>query len=153
MLIYFIYLKTPLNTGSMIKAILTGLITGIIISIILIGATFVRGFLPDTFTANLFFITFFFAGIVGVLWLSLNYYSRTSAVKWMSLSMTGIISSIIAAIIVSVFQSPLHISWYNFRDLIAVLFLISLTIAAIYYVRHRNRIPGQHHSKNEELIF
>ena len=40
----------------------------------------------------------------------------TSAPKWISLSFTGIISIIIAAILVSIFQSPVNYG-YNFRDL------------------------------------
>lgn len=134
----------------MIRAIVTGFVTGIIISAILIGATYARGFLPDTFTANLFFITIFFSAIAGVIWLSLNYYCKSSAVKWMSLSITGIISSIIAAVLVTIFQAPANIALYNFRDLMVVLGLVSLTIVAIYYVRNRNRVPSQN---NQELIF
>lgn len=134
------------------KAIITGVFTGIIVSVVLIAATYVRDLLPDTFTANLFFIGFFFASIVVVLWLSLNHYCKTSAPKWISLSLTGIISSIIAAILVSIFQSPVNYG-YNFRDLMVVLFLISVTIAAIYYVRNRKRIPNHHYTKNQELIF
>lgn len=137
----------------MIKAILTGFVTGIIISAILIGATYLRSFLPDTFTANLFSLTFFFCSIAGVLWLSLNFYCKSSEVKWMSLNLTGLISSVIAAILVTIFQSPASSALYNFRDLMVVLLLISVTIAAIYYVRNRNRIRGYHHSKNQELIF
>lgn len=136
----------------MIKAIITGFVTGIIISAILIGATYVRGFLPDTFTANLFFIALFFLCIAGVIWLSLNYYCKKSAVKWMSLSVTGLISSAIAALLVTIFQAPAHtpLYSYNFRDLMTILFLITITIVAIYYVRNRNRLPQQ---KNQELIF
>lgn len=135
------------------KAILTGFFTGIIISAILICATFVRPWLPDTFTANLFFMAFFFFGIVGVLWLALNYYCRSSEVKWMTLSVTGIISSIIAAVIVSAFSPPLGHTMYRFLDLAIVLFIVSISIAGIYYVRNRNRMPENIMSKNQELIF
>lgn len=83
------------------KAIITGLITGIIISAILICGTYLRRFLPDTFTANLLFLIFFFGSIVTVLWLSFNHYCKTSAVRWKSLSITGIVSSIMAALLVS----------------------------------------------------
>jgi len=134
----------------MIRAIVTGFVTGIIISAILIGATYVRGFLPNTFTANLFFIALFFSCIAGVIWLSLNFYCKTSAVKWMSLSITGLISSAIAAMLVTIFQAPANIALYNFRDLMTVLFLITITIVAIYCVRNRNRLPRQ---KDQELIF
>jgi hypothetical protein len=134
----------------MIKAIITGFVTGVIISAILVGATYIRGFyLPDTFTANLFFMALFFVSIAGVLWLGLNYYCKTSAVKWMTLSVTGIISSVIAAILVTIFQAPFKVALYNFRDLMIVLFIISLAIAAIYYVRNRKRDPQE----NQELIF
>lgn len=134
----------------MIKAIITGFVTGIIISAILICATYVRSFLPDTFTANLFFVALFFSCIAGVIWLSLNYYCKTSAVKWMSLSVTGLISSAIAAMLVTIFQAPADIALYKFRDLASVLFLVTITIVSIFYVRNRNRLPQQ---KNEELIF
>ncbi len=96
----------------MIKAIITGFVAGIIISAILIGATYMRGLLPNTFTANLFFIALFFFCIAGVIWLSLNYYCKTSAVKWMSLSVTGLISSAIAAMLVTIFQAPAMILHY-----------------------------------------
>ena len=135
------------------KAVITGFVSGIIISLILIGATYVRTFLPDTFTANLFFLVFFFSSVAGVLWLSLNHYCRTSAVRWMSLTCTGVLSSIIAAVIVGIFRSPFSVALYDLRDLVGVLLITSLAIAAIYYVRNRNRVPHQHFSKNEELIF
>lgn len=176
------------------KAAITGLFTGIFISAILIGGTYVRRFLPDTFTANLLFLTLFFGSIVATIWLSLNYYSRTSVVKLMSLNITGIISSIIAALLVSIhgflysrfrdpgyfdeimkiskenwhkrtiasesflgdwtwFQVPANYAFYNFRDLMVVLFLLSITIALIYYLFNRNRMPDHPNSKNQELIF
>jgi ABC-type xylose transport system permease subunit len=135
------------------KAVITGFFTGVIISAILICAAYVRPFLPDTFTANLFYMTFFFTSIVCVLWLSLNFYCKRSAVKWMTLSITGMIASVIAAILVTLFRAPLSYALYNFRDLSVVLLLISISIAAIYYVRNRNRIPDHANSKNQELIF
>lgn len=176
------------------KAAITGFFTGVIISGLLIGATYVRRFLPDTFTANLLFLTVFFGGIVSVLWLSLNHYCKNSAVRWKSLSITGIISSLIAALLVSLhgfmysrftdpayfqeimqlskqkwqktndaaesfignwtwFQSPVNSAWYNFRDLIVVLVVLSVIIAVIYYLRNRNRLPYPDHKENHELIF
>lgn len=90
------------------KAVITGFFTGVIISGIMIGGTYLRRFLPHTFTANLLFITFFFGSIVSVLWLSLNYYCKDSVVRMKSLSVTGIISSIIAAMLVT-----LHSFVYN----------------------------------------
>jgi hypothetical protein len=83
------------------KAIFTGLFTGLIISVILIGGTYLRRFLPHTFTANLMFFIFFFGSIVTVLWLSLNFYCKSSTVKWMSLGTTGVVASLIAALLVS----------------------------------------------------
>ena len=174
------------------KAVLTGLITGVIISAILIGGTYLRRFLPHTFTANLLFLTFFFGSIVSVLWLSLHHYCKTSAVRIKSLSVTGIISSLIAALLVSIhgfmysrFTDPAYITeilqfskqklrrtndaaeslignwfntpnlvWYNFRDLIILLFLTSLSIAIIYYLRHKNKDPySNNEEENHELIF
>lgn len=175
------------------KAVITGLFTGIIISAILICGTYVRRFLPDTFTANLLFLVLFFGSIVTVLWLSLHHYCKTSEVKWKSLSITGMISSIIAALLVSVhglmysrftdpayldeimqisqqkwentnnaaesligswtwFQNPFNSLWYNFRDLIIVLFLLSITITIIFYLTNRKRLPYQD-KEDHELIF
>lgn len=176
------------------NAVKTGFFTGIIISAILIGGTYLRRFLPDTFTANLLFLILFFGSIVTTLWLSLNHYCKTSEVKWMSLNITGIISSIIAALLVSFhgflysrfkdpayfdeimkipaanwqkrnyisqtftgewtwFRTPANYALNNFKDLMIVLFLISVIIAAIYYIRNRNRLPDADHHKNQELIF
>ncbi|MBA4167680.1 MAG: hypothetical protein H0X41_09100 [Chitinophagaceae bacterium] len=135
------------------KAVITGFFTGIVISAVLICATFARPWLPDTFTANLFFMAFFFFIIVGVLWLALNYYCRSSEVKWMTLSATGVISSVIAAIIFSSFSPAPGHSMYNFLDLAIVLFIVSVSIAGIYYVRHRNRVQEHITAKNQELIF
>lgn len=176
------------------NAVKTGFFTGIFISAILIGGTYLRRLLPDTFTANLLFLTLFFGSIVATLWYSLNYYCKTSAVKWMSLNVTGIISSIIAALLVSFhgflysrfkdpgyfdeimkmpdqgfakrndiqqsfmgewtwFQTPVNYALNNFRDLMVVLFILSLAIAAIFYIRNRNRLPENDHHKNQELIF
>lgn len=83
------------------KAIITGLITGVIISGIMIGGTYLRRFLPHTFTANLAFLLAFFGSIVSVLWLSLHYYCKNSVVRMKSLTVTGIISSIMAALLVT----------------------------------------------------
>lgn len=175
------------------KAVITGFFTGVIISGILIGGTYLRRFLPHTFTANLLFLTFFFGSIVSVIWLSLNYYCRNSVVRIKSLSVTGIISSIIAALLVSLhsfmysrFTDPGYIDeimqfskrrwqktndaaesfignwswfhtpnfvWNNFRDLIILLFLTSLSIAIIYYLRHKNKMPYSSKNENHELIF
>lgn len=176
------------------KAVFTGFFTGIIISAILIGGTYIRRFLPDTFTANLLFLTFFFGSIVTVLWLSLNFYCKSSEVKWKSLTITGVFSSVIAAIMVSThgylysrfngpayldeimqlskqkwqntnevaesfignwtwFQTPFNLAMYNFRDLIILLCIISISITMIYYFRNRKRLPNQSHKENHELIF
>lgn len=176
------------------KAITTGLFTGLIISVILIGGTYLRRFLPHTFTANLMFFLLFFGSIVAVLWLSLNYYCKRSAVKWMSLSATGVIASISAALLVSIhgfmysrftgpayldeilqvskqkwqhtnqaaenfignwtwFQTSMYSALYNFRDLIVLLFVISLSISVVYYLFHRKRMPTQREREDHELIF
>jgi hypothetical protein len=175
------------------KAIITGFVTGVIISGILIGGTYLRRFLPHTFTANLLFLTLFFGSIVSVIWLSLNHYCRNSAVRMKSLSVTGIIASIIAALLVSLhsymysrFSDPAYVDeimrfskakwqdtndaaeslignwswfhtqnlvWNNFRDLIILLFLTSLSITIIYYLLNKNREPYSKRKKNHELIF
>ena len=173
------------------KAIFTGFITGIIISGILIGGTYLRRLLPHTFTANVLFLTLFFGSIVSVLWLSLNYYCKNSAVRMKSLSVTGIISSIIAALLVSIhsfmysrFTDPGYIDeilqfskakwqrtndvaetllgnwffaptpvWHNFRDLIILLILTSISIAVIYYLLNKNKDPYASKKHDHELIF
>jgi predicted neutral ceramidase superfamily lipid hydrolase len=135
------------------KAILTGFFTGIIISAILISATYLRRYLPGTLTANVVYRIFFFGAIATVLWVSLNIYCRNSAVKWMTLGMTGIISSIIAAILVSIFRDPLRYAINNFSELMVALILIPITISSIYYLVNKKRLPEQLHEKNHELIF
>jgi len=176
------------------KAVITGLITGVIISALLIGGTYLRRFLPDTFTANLLFLIFFFGSIVTVLWLSLNHYCRNSAVRWMSLSTTGVVASLIAALLVSLhgfmysrfsdpayldeimqlskqkwqttnqaaesfigswtwFQTPINSALLNFRDLIVLLFIISIIISVVFYFFNRKRTPNQPGKEDHELIF
>ena len=175
------------------KAIITGFVTGVIISGILIGGTYLRRFLPHTFTANLLFLTVFFGSIVSVLWLSLNHYCRNSAVRMKSLSISGIIASIIAAMLVSLhsfmysrFTDPAYMDeimqfskqrwqrtndaaeslignwslfhaqnlvWNNFRDLIILLILTSVSIALIYYLLNRNKEPYSSKQEDHELIF
>jgi len=176
------------------KALTTGFFTGITISVILIGGTYLRRFLPDTFTANLLFLILFFGSIVTAIWVSLSCFCKNSAVKLMSMNVTGVISSIIAALLVSIhgflysrfkdsgyldeimkfsrhgwenksvsgdsfigewtwFQNPANYALYNFRDLMISLFLISIFITIIFYVRHRNRQPDPGNQKNHELIF
>lgn len=172
------------------KAVITGLFSGVIISGILIGGTYLRRFLPHTFTANLLFLTLFFGSIVSVLWLSLNYYCKNSVVRMKSLSVTGIISSLIAALLVSLhsfmysritdlgyideilqfskdkwqrtndvaesligtFYAPTPV-WHNFRDLIILLILTSISIALIYYLLNKNKAPYSNKKENHELIF
>jgi hypothetical protein len=106
-----------------------------------------------------------------------------------SLSVTGIIASIIAALLVTLhsfmysrFTDPGYISeimqfskqrwqrtndaigswswfntpnfiWVNFRDLIILLFLTSISIAVIYYLRNKNRMPYSRTKEDHELIF
>jgi len=133
------------------RAVITGFFSGIIISAVLVCAFYIRSWLPDTFTANLFFIGIFFLSIVSVLWLSLHFYCRSSEVKWMPLNITGIISIMIAVLIVRICAEPLGYAIYKFMDLAIILFLVSLSIAAVYYAINRNR--PYRNSKNQELIF
>lgn len=174
------------------KALITGLVTGLIISVILIGGTYLRRFLPHTFTANTMFFLLFFGSIVTVLWLSLHHYCKRSELKWMSLGATGVVASIIAALLVSLhgfiysrfsdpayldeimqvskqkwqhtnqaaesfigswFQSPMDVALYNFRDLIIMLFVLSLTISFIFYLYNKKRHPNQRQNEDHELIF
>ncbi len=135
----------------MVKAVVTGFFTGIVISAILIGATYLRTYIPYTFTGNLFFKAICFIAITAVVWLSLSYYCKTSAVKWMTLSITGIISSIIAAILVFLLQSPFNTVLYRFGELIGVLLLVITGIVAVYWISNRNKSKTLY--QNEELIY
>ena len=51
------------------------------------------------------------------------------------------------------FQTPANYALYNFRDFMVVLFILSITITAIYYIRNRNKQPDSGNHKNQELIF
>jgi hypothetical protein len=51
------------------------------------------------------------------------------------------------------FQTPINSAWYNFRDLIVLLVLLSFFITIIYYLRNRKRLPYHNSKENHELIF
>ena len=85
------------------KAINTAVATGIILSLIFIGGSFVKQILPiDSKMDQIVFAVLFFGVIVLTLWIAMNNYSRSKVVRWGSLNLTGIIASLIAAVIFSI---------------------------------------------------
>lgn len=84
------------------KAISTGIIAGLILTIILVLGTMCRILLPaDTTGANLTFTIIFIAAITMVLWISMERYSRSMSPTWGSLGMVSIITSVTTAVLFS----------------------------------------------------
>jgi magnesium-transporting ATPase (P-type) len=84
------------------KAINTGIITGLILSIILILGTMCRILLPaDTTGANLTFSIIFVSAIAIVLWIAMEKYCRSNSPSWSNLSVLSIITSITTAVLFS----------------------------------------------------
>lgn len=85
------------------KALVTGMATGVLLFLILIGALYVKQHLPyGNLPTDVIFLIILFGLIAGTLWFSMNYYCRSSAVRWGSLNFTGLTASFIAAMLVSV---------------------------------------------------
>jgi hypothetical protein len=83
------------------KALNTGLATGIILSLIIIGAGYIQKMLPVASAGNQFVFLALFVGIIALtFWMAMSYYSKSSTVRWGSLNLTGIIASVIATLIV-----------------------------------------------------
>lgn len=51
------------------------------------------------------------------------------------------------------YQRPIDYAWYNFRDLIVLLFFLSIAITIVFYLMNRKRTPNHGHKENHELIF
>jgi hypothetical protein len=84
------------------KAINTGIITGLILTVILVMGTMCRIVLPaDTFGANLTFTIIFVFAITITLWIALTRYSKSIATTWSNLSLVAIITSITTAVLFS----------------------------------------------------
>ena len=84
------------------KAINTGIITGFILTIILIVGTMCRILLPaDTFVANLTFIVIFVFAIATALWMAMERYSRSAVASWSTLNLVSIVTSITTAVLFS----------------------------------------------------
>ena len=84
------------------KAINTGIITGLILTIILIMGTICRILLPsDTAGANFTFTLMFVSAITITLWIAMSRYSRSLAASWSSLSLVAVITSITTAVLFS----------------------------------------------------
>lgn len=84
------------------KAINTGIVTGLILTIILILGTLCRIFKPaNTTLANLIFTVIFVAAITIVLWIAMDRYSRSGSPTRGSLSLVAIITTITTAVLFS----------------------------------------------------
>lgn len=84
------------------KAFNIGIATGFILSLVLIGSMYVKQLFPSgNFVFELVFLLALFAIIAVTLWVSMNYYCRSSAVQWGSLNFTCLIACVMAAVIVS----------------------------------------------------
>lgn len=84
------------------KAIYTGIITGLILTIILVMGTMCRILLPaDTAGANLTFIIIFVFAITITLWIAMSRYSRSTIATWSNLSLVSIITTITTALVFS----------------------------------------------------
>jgi hypothetical protein len=84
------------------KAINTGIITGLILTIIMILGTMCRILFPATTTiANITFIIIFVSAITMTLWIALSQYSRSAIGSWSNLSLISTITSATTAILFS----------------------------------------------------
>ena len=84
------------------KAINTGIITGLILTIILILGTMCRILLPaDTTGANLTFTIIFVFAITLTFWVALSRFSRSITPSWSNLSLVAIITSLTTALLFS----------------------------------------------------
>lgn len=85
------------------KAINIGIITGFILTIILILGTMCRILLPaDTTLANLTFTIIFVFAITITLWIAMDRYSRSTIASWSNLNLVAIITSVITAVLFSI---------------------------------------------------
>ena len=84
------------------KAINTGILTGFILSIILMLGTMCRMFLPGhTTIANLTFTIIFISVIVIALWVAMGSYSRSVSPSWSNLAFISIITTITTSVLFS----------------------------------------------------
>lgn len=84
------------------KAINTGIVTGLILTLILILGTMCRILLPaDTVGANLTFTVIFVFAIAITLWIAMSRYNRSLTASWSSLSVVAIITSFTSAVLFS----------------------------------------------------
>jgi Protein of unknown function (DUF4199) len=84
------------------KAIKTGIVAGLILTIIMILGTVCRILFPATTTvANLTFIIIFVSSITITLWIALTNYSKSAVGNWSSLNLISIVTSVTTAILFS----------------------------------------------------
>ena len=82
------------------KAITTGIMTGIILTIILILGTLCRILFPaNTMGANLTFILIFVFAIIMVLWVALKKFNRSTSTNWTQLNAVAVITSVTTALL------------------------------------------------------
>lgn|SRR5688572_8543079 len=84
------------------KAIKTGIVTGVILTVIMILGTICRILFPaNTTGANLTFSLVFISAVAIVLWIAMERYSRFSSFTWTNLGVISIFTSITTAILFS----------------------------------------------------
>ena len=84
------------------KAINTGIITGLILTVVLSLGILCRILIPaDTRGANLTFTIIFITAITITLWISMERYTRSGSPTWTSLSLISIITTISTAFLFS----------------------------------------------------
>ena len=84
------------------KAVNTGIITGLILTVILILGTLCRLLIPaNTTFANLTFTIIFISAITITLWIAMGRYSRSTIPSWGSLILVSTITSFTTAVLFS----------------------------------------------------
>ena len=85
------------------RAMTIGLATGVVLSLLFVGAGLIRdSILLAPFTQQWFYLGIFLVVIFSTLWISMNYFSRANSIQWGILNICGITSAIVAAFIFSV---------------------------------------------------
>ena len=99
------------------KAVNTGIITGLVLTVILILGTLCRLLLPaDTTVANLTFTIIFISAITITLWIAMGRYSRSTIPSWSSLILVSTITSFTTAVLFSA-ASFLYTRFFDTRAL------------------------------------
>lgn len=84
------------------KAVNTGIISGLILTVIMILGTILRIYKPaDTTGANLTFTIIFLSAIILVLWIAMERYTKTNSFTWSYLNLIAIATTITTAVVFS----------------------------------------------------